>query len=764
LKLLIAGVPRDIVIRASYQASGLSALNDLTMPRSGGGLAPGVGRAGGRGPLAGLEAFVATAEEIGQAIQNLPQLGDEIADGITNFIGLVQDAVSLAPDLVEALDVLPEISVPLEQDIQEFFGAVLNLGYMVSRLPGLADEISGEIGNFVGTLGDALGLLPDLVEGLAIIDEVIVPTNLAIARFTEAIRILGNAVSKLPGLGDEISSDISNFIGTTGDALGTIPDLVEGLALIDEVIPPSTLAMARFTEAIRLIGGYVANLPGLGEDIAEDISNFLGVTGDALGLMTDLVEGLDALDGLGRISVMKVRAFADAIELVGNQFAVLPGIGTEIAEEIQAFLAVAGDALSLIPDAVEGFAVLPDIVVPMEDDVQAFTDGLVAAVDALLTSLEEAGIKIRIGLSERLQAFAEAGGALFEALLGSLDFFSRWQEALDVIRKNEERFTRVVDEFTDRFAYVVEQAIQKIQARLTLDQAELGEAIASAAGAVFQAITAGTDAMNAILEGTLPAFRDNVTAVMDGVVAAIEIINTYEGVLTQNAALAQTLVEQVMAILEPLGLLSGAGGGSKPGAPGAGGAGGGGGGAGLDLATALYRDKSTPWLQVISEQLADGIAVSGGGTGGGTAGGGGGGGGTLAGALAPGSPGGTAIASSEWGDMLQVLLGNVPEQAKTGKIGRLLEALGGAEELERLLRQLEPEPGPLAELSPWHRLLVEAAAFNQEYLASRGSGTLEFPQYTTPLEITLVMPNGDVLGRASTEWRSTEARLRGYLT
>lgn len=767
IKSTVDGIPRFLTITAQVQIN--DALNQLaTLTRSASstrsvGVTRGVESAGrasyGRDPEGVLgidiDTFVIAAEAVGEAIQNLPQLADEIADGIGNFLDTVGDAVSLIPDLVEAFAVLPDLAMPAQQSIDIFYGVLLNIGYVIERLPGMGEEIAADISNFLGVFGDGISLIPDIVEGLEVLDEIVTPSTTAIHRFAETIRLIGNQMAILPGLGGEIADDISSFISVTGDAVGLIPSLAEGLALIDQVIPPGMLAIYRFAETVRLIGQQVAILPGLGEEIADDISNFISVTGDALGLMDGLVEFLDRLDEITQPAPAQVLRFRNAILMIGNAFADLPGIGANIGEKIEAFLGVAGSAIGMIGDAVEGFARLPDIVVPEAEDLQTFADGIVSMVDVLIAALEEAEINLRGPLMENVAGFADAASSVLGSMGSALDIFTRWEEVLASIRKDEGRFEAVMDEFVDRFVYVVTQAILKIQTRLTPAQAELGAAIGGAASAVFGAISAGIDAMNGILEGSVPQFRDTTTAVMDGLVAAIEVINNYEGVLEQNAAQAQNLVAQVVAILEPLGQLVGGGFG------GGGGGGGSSSGSGLNaldlLASALYQGGSrggTPYLQLILNELQGGLSIAGGG------------------ALVSGASGGSSvpIASDEWGGMLTAVLGSVPAEA-AGRIARLLEHVANAPELQGVLNSLAPDTGPArgymyhpgtGEMVPLDSSRP-GAGLSWEAPASAHELYLETLRLQ-PIEITLVMPNGDVIGKAATEGRSNDARRRGYLT
>ena len=145
---------------------------------------------------------------------------------------------------------------------------------------------------------------------------------------------------------------------------------------------------------------------------------FADGAGKVVALIKPAVEGFAVLPDLVAPSWDSTKAFADALlKLVGQLWFTVHMLDAEGVAASATFAESAGKIVAIIKPAIEGFAVLPDLVAPSWDSTKAFADALLKLIGQLWFTVHTLDAEAVAAAAK----FAESAGKVVGILKNGVD-------------------------------------------------------------------------------------------------------------------------------------------------------------------------------------------------------------------------------------------------------------------------------------------------------------------------------------------------------
>jgi len=435
-------------------------------------------------------------------------------------------------------------------------------------------------GKFADTAGKVVGLLVSGVAGFAELAKFTTPTSAAIGEF---IRVLTDITSRftwyVPTFAKGQLAAAQLFAETAGKVIGIIGTGVAGFAALATLVTPSSAAIGEFIRvATDMTSRFTWYVPTFAKGQLAAASLFAETAGKVTAIIGTGVAGFAALAGFVAPSNEAIAEFVRVLTDITSRVAwFMPTFAKGQLAAAQLFAETAGKVTAIIGGGVAGFNALADFRAPTNATIDAFA----ASVGALVARI--AGIAASFSADGLAAAglFGDAAGKVLavlgngvSGLTGLFAFVAPPTAALDA-------FAASVQAMVARFGWLA--------ATLSGDGLTAAQTFATAAGAVFGALTSATGFFKSLDNLLLPDLAGinrilaPITATIDAVLGVAARFGTAGLTAAQQFAVTVGAIFGAMqTATTALGRPGGTGGLGLP-ATGGGGYGGGGGGLTVNL-------------------------------------------------------------------------------------------------------------------------------------------------------------------------------------
>jgi len=435
-------------------------------------------------------------------------------------------------------------------------------------------------GKFADTAGKVVGLLVSGVAGFAELAKFTTPTSAAIGEF---IRVLTDITSRftwyVPTFAKGQLAAAQLFAETAGKVIGIIGTGVAGFAALATLVTPSSAAIGEFIRvATDMTSRFTWYVPTFAKGQLAAASLFAETAGKVTAIIGTGVAGFAALAGFVAPSNDAIAEFVRVLTDITSRVAwYMPNFATGQLVAAQLFAETAGKVTAIIGGGVAGFNALADFRAPTMRTLDEFAWS-VGQIVARLVNV--AGWFDTNGVTAA-GAFADSAGKIL-AIVGSgvqgltslFAFVAPPTAALDA-------FAASVQGLVARFGWLA--------ATLRGDGLAAAQTFATAAGAVFGALTSATGFFKSLDNLLLPDLAGinrilaPITATIDAVLGVAARFGTAGLTAAQQfAATVSAIFGAMQTATTALGRPGGTGGLGLP-ATGGGGYSGGGGGLTVNL-------------------------------------------------------------------------------------------------------------------------------------------------------------------------------------
>jgi hypothetical protein len=435
-------------------------------------------------------------------------------------------------------------------------------------------------GQFADTASKVVGLLASGVAGFAALAKFTTPTSASIGEF---IRVLTDITARLtyyiPTFADGQLVAAQLFADTASKVIGLIGAGVDGFAKLATLVTPSSAAIGEFIRiATDMTSRFTWYAPTFATGQLAAASLFADTASKVLGIIGSGVAGFAALAGFVAPSDVAIAEFVRVLTAITARLTYyIPTFAAGQLQAAQLFADTAGKVAGIIGAGVTGFNALADFRAPTNATIDAFA----ASVGALVGRI--AGIAASFSADGLAAAglFGDAAGKVLavlgngvSGLTGLFAFVAPPTAALDA-------FAASVQGLVARFGWLA--------ATLSGDGLTAAQTFATAAGAVFGALTSATGFFKSLDNLLLPDLAGinrilaPITATIDAVLGVAARFGTAGLTAAQQFAVTVGAIFGAMqTATTALGRPGGTGGLGLP-ATGGGGYGGGGGGLTVNL-------------------------------------------------------------------------------------------------------------------------------------------------------------------------------------
>ena len=349
--------------------------------------------------------------------------GVEFASGAGQIVGVIAKGV-------EALNSLSDFVRPAPGVISTFVNV---LWWLVSRIVEVAGWMSAEAvgaaAAFADGAGKVLAIVGAGVDAFLKLGEFVRPPAGVTQQFADMIGWLVSRIVEVAGwIGRRGIEAAGAFAEGVGKVLAIVGAGVDAFLKLGEFVRPPAGVTQQFADMIGWLVSRIVEVAGwIGRRGIEAAGAFAEGVGKVLAIVG---AGVDAFAKLGQI----VAPAPESVAILKDGLVLVVGLlwfgAHTIAEEglaaVVVFAEGAGKVVSIISNAVDAFAKLPNIIAPTPDAVFALKDGLVLVVGTLwfgAHTLAADGVAAVV-------VFAESAGKIVSVIGAAVDAFAKLPEII----------------------------------------------------------------------------------------------------------------------------------------------------------------------------------------------------------------------------------------------------------------------------------------------------------------------------------------------
>jgi hypothetical protein len=210
------------------------------------------------------------------------------------------------------------------------------------------------------------------------------------------------------------------FAEAAGSCIAILKDGVEGFNALRGFARVPEDAIGFFADAISYLVVLLHNV-GVGmvrEGMMEAVTIFAEASGAALGILSEGVEGFNALRGFAEVPEQAMGVFIAGLSSFMQIFtAAVATMQISGLEAAKAFADAAGGVLGLLADGVEGFQALTEFVSPSQTSIAAFA----AAVKSVTAMMITMAAQFTADGIAAATSFTEAAGTVLDVLKSGVE-------------------------------------------------------------------------------------------------------------------------------------------------------------------------------------------------------------------------------------------------------------------------------------------------------------------------------------------------------
>jgi hypothetical protein len=173
-----------------------------------------------------------------------------------------------------------------------------------------------------------------------------------------------------------------------------------------------------------LLENFYNSSVGFSTGMTTSVKNFTDAVSAVAGTLESSVSGLNAIRNFAVVDAKKITDFTDNLKVIVDAFkaAVDGPFKTNMYAGALAFAEIAGKAVEIIGNGVEGFTKLATFHAVSAEKIHLFVDALSTVVGEFKAAV---GSDFKAGMYDAAKAFADAAGPVLTAVGTAADTFSK---------------------------------------------------------------------------------------------------------------------------------------------------------------------------------------------------------------------------------------------------------------------------------------------------------------------------------------------------
>ena len=251
----------------------------------------------------GIGSWFAGDNDISKFGAKLPGVGTCIAAFVKSVSELDPEKISNAKTAAEIISTLCSIEIPSTGGLGVIFSGSNDISIYGDKLPGLGKNIKSFITSVQDINPESIGVAKSAIEIISALCSIEIPSTGGLGKIFSGESDISNISYKLPGLGMNLRSFITNLEGINPEKKDTVQCAMDVLKSIVGLEVPSSGGISSWFSGENDITKFASKFPGLALNLNMFMKNLGEFSPEKLGTVNSAIEAIKAITTLGNVDI-----------------------------------------------------------------------------------------------------------------------------------------------------------------------------------------------------------------------------------------------------------------------------------------------------------------------------------------------------------------------------------------------------------------------------------------------------------------------------